>query len=99
MSGIGKALTILVVLTAGTLAQAKLITAPVNLRFDGLFTAGTATYLSEANEELNSQIAQICGPGAILLKLDVRYQVVQGQAGADVSAAKMAGEVTCRTRN
>jgi hypothetical protein len=97
MKKIVKVLATAALITAGAQAEAKVITAPVKVKLDGLFTAGTATYLSDASEELNSEIIQICGPNAILLKLDVRYKVVQGRVGADVSEAEMSGKVTCRT--
>lgn len=82
----------------GALAQAKVISVPLSVSLDGLYTAGTNTYLSlYASPEVDSQIAKACGTDAVLLNLELHYIVQQGQTGAGVSTATLAGSATCRT--
>lgn len=88
---------LLAVLGLSSLAYGREVTAPVSVKLSMLFTAGTSTYLADdyVQGELNRQVAAACGPGAILMNLDIRY-VVNQITGTDTSDAELTGTVRCQ---
>jgi hypothetical protein len=95
-----KAIALFLMLSIGSFAQAKVVNIPLSINTDGIFTAGTNTYLSMiASPEVDDQIKKACGTDAVLLNLDLHYTVQQGKTGGDVSSITLSGTATCQTSN
>lgn len=71
----------------GAFANAKdntVISVPIELELDQLFTAGTNTYLRMLAPEIQEQVYQGCGKDAILVDLDLSYKVKMEAIGSSV---------------